>query len=298
MQENRLINNKFIGIKVRNARKEAGLTRKELAGMVGITGQTLYRYEKGEINFTVDLLLKIARALEKNFLWFIGESQDENRPGHKKNIDMIIEETKTRQVPVIKKILPEERLLSIANISDYLNVSTKPKTDFAWIVQGDAMAPFLNEGDAVICERTNYAEPNNMVVLRPETADNTDVVRYLLKNNDGRYLLRAANPGYKDIFIDDPQSKIIGVVVQVIKQPEQYKELPADKRELLELGFTIEDIKEDPAIRKTLMIVGRAKNKLSKQAKEGMADMLTIWFKTLEAQETQIIEETGKDGGK
>lgn len=297
MAENLLIDNKFLGIRLRNARKEAGLTRSELAKLLGVSAQTIYRYEKGEINFSVDFLLKVARLLNKNFLWFIGEEENDKNAGPERMIDNLVTPGSfPHRIPIVRKII-KEGLHSIANINDYLNLFTKNEADvdFAWIVQGDHMEPFLLEGDAVACKSVDFSlheneilASNNLVVFVHDDEESKDVVRYLLKDETGRYRLRASNPKYDDIYIDDPQSRIIGIVVQVIKQPGQYKETPAGMHELMELGFTGEDIKNDPAIRKALMIVGRAKEKLSDEAKESMAEMLAMWYKTLEAQEKKL----------
>lgn len=44
-------------------RKQQGLTQKQLATLVGISGPTLNRFEQGKTNITVDSCLKILKML-------------------------------------------------------------------------------------------------------------------------------------------------------------------------------------------------------------------------------------------
>lgn len=104
MTENLLIDNKFLGIRLRNARQEAGLTRSELAKLLGVSAQAIYRYEKGEINFSVDFLLKAARILNKNFLWFIGEEENDKNAGPERMIDNLVTPGSfPHRIPIVKK---------------------------------------------------------------------------------------------------------------------------------------------------------------------------------------------------
>lgn len=52
-----------IGGKIRRYRKLAGLTTEELAKRVNVSRPTISRYESDEINISVDMIGKIAKAL-------------------------------------------------------------------------------------------------------------------------------------------------------------------------------------------------------------------------------------------
>ncbi len=57
--------NKLIGSRLKNARKERGLTLLELAGKVGLSEGNVQRYESGNIaNVSISVLIKFASALE------------------------------------------------------------------------------------------------------------------------------------------------------------------------------------------------------------------------------------------
>lgn len=53
-----------VGERIRNARKNAGLTQKQLGEKCGIAEPTIRRYELGKLNPKYETLQKIASALE------------------------------------------------------------------------------------------------------------------------------------------------------------------------------------------------------------------------------------------
>lgn len=52
-----------IGKQVKQIRKIKGVSQKELASRLGIAPNTLYRYERGDIAISLDMINKIAAAL-------------------------------------------------------------------------------------------------------------------------------------------------------------------------------------------------------------------------------------------
>jgi transcriptional regulator with XRE-family HTH domain len=59
-----------IGEKVFNLRLGMGLSRKELAALIGVSHQQLQKYEKGVNRISVGRLLLVAKALEKDIEYF------------------------------------------------------------------------------------------------------------------------------------------------------------------------------------------------------------------------------------
>lgn len=76
--------NREIGLRIAGARRDAGMTAKELARRVQVAASTITRYEKGEIdNIKMPVISEIARQLRVNPMWIIGRSS------HKHTDDMI-----------------------------------------------------------------------------------------------------------------------------------------------------------------------------------------------------------------
>lgn len=67
-----------IGERIKALRKQKKISQKDLAEKLGITSNTLYRYEHGDISISIEMLHKIAKALGMSFLELIGDTK-ENR---------------------------------------------------------------------------------------------------------------------------------------------------------------------------------------------------------------------------
>lgn len=74
---------KFIGGKVYSLRLAKGLSRQQLATVIGVTHQQLQKYEKGINRISVGRLVLIAKALDKNVSYFY-EGVEE--PGKREDI--------------------------------------------------------------------------------------------------------------------------------------------------------------------------------------------------------------------
>ncbi len=65
---------KFIGLKIKDGRKDSGLTQEELAEAIGITYQQLQRYENGKSNLNTGRLQAIANVLDVPITYFFEET--------------------------------------------------------------------------------------------------------------------------------------------------------------------------------------------------------------------------------
>lgn len=68
------MDNKQIGNRIKNRRKDLKLTLQEVADMVGVASSTIQRYEKGSISqYKLPVLESIAKALNVNPTWLVKE---------------------------------------------------------------------------------------------------------------------------------------------------------------------------------------------------------------------------------
>ena len=69
--------NKEIGDRIRFARENANLNKKELAQKIKVADSTIKRYEDGEINkIKMPIIESIANVLSVNPMWIIGKSNN------------------------------------------------------------------------------------------------------------------------------------------------------------------------------------------------------------------------------
>ena len=68
---------KFIGMKIRNRRRELGLSQERLAEAIGITYQQLQRYEGGKGHLNTDRLQALTGALNITISYLFEETLEE-----------------------------------------------------------------------------------------------------------------------------------------------------------------------------------------------------------------------------
>jgi len=66
-----------LGLKIKQARQQAGLSQERLAEMVGVTFQQIQKYENGQTTLNVLKLQLIAKALNHQVTDFFGYNSDE-----------------------------------------------------------------------------------------------------------------------------------------------------------------------------------------------------------------------------
>lgn len=69
------LSNIEIGLRIKAAREDKGMTKSELASKVGVADSTIKRYEDGEIaTIKLPVIESISNALQINPLWVVGKS--------------------------------------------------------------------------------------------------------------------------------------------------------------------------------------------------------------------------------
>lgn len=82
----------LIGKRIRIAREQAGINKKELAKRINVSPSTISRYESGDFDrVKIAILKSIAEATNVNPLWISGESENMDVP--KANTYYLNEET-------------------------------------------------------------------------------------------------------------------------------------------------------------------------------------------------------------
>ncbi len=67
---------KLVGIRVRQARLELGLTQQQAADQVGLNQQSWAAYESGKVNIPLDTLQRIVQVLQKPIEYFVVEEYE------------------------------------------------------------------------------------------------------------------------------------------------------------------------------------------------------------------------------
>ncbi|MGI9951332.1 XRE family transcriptional regulator [Moorellaceae bacterium AZ2] len=289
-----------LGKRIREAREEAGLSRADLAGAANISEYQLQKYELGYYAPPYEVLVRIARVLNRDLSWFLGES---NVPDTTKDLEEIVNEVlskplhavlRWKRVPLVERVVPGPNLLAVENVVDYINVPEYREADFAVTVpavDAAAMYPALREGDILICKRVSAPVNGDMVVLYPSRLAKNALVRYFVRSQ-GIPALKAMDPTVDDVLLPEPSSVIAGTVVYVISKNVSYTGLmsPASEQDIqTSIGISKADL-EDSMVKEAVRLVGRASRTLSEADKEVMLKLMKGWLEALE-------EKQKKEGG-
>lgn len=216
-----------IGAKIKKAREENLLSQAELGAKLGVTATAVNYYEKGKRKISIDDLYRLAAALKKPVDFFLSDGPEPSKKKKKSPRcsteifhDMI-------KIPVVGQIKAGEPETAEQNVVGYLPFPKQfiVEPDFALMIKGDSMEGIgISDGDLVLIRRQSYVDYNGQVICAIVSGQESTLKIYR-KEKDGRVFLRAANPVYPDMVINDEKDLLVqGVYAGVFKFPSK-KEL-------------------------------------------------------------------------
>ncbi|MDK2824544.1 MAG: repressor LexA [Clostridia bacterium] len=205
-----------IGKKITKIREQQNMKMTELAKKAQISVSYLNDIEKGRTNPSIDTLKAIAIALNSTPGYLLDEQEDS-----------LISINNTKIIPILGVIRAGLPLLAEENWEEEIEVPPNLHADFALRVIGDSMSwAGIHEGDIAILQKIDIPSHGMIVAAGIEDATWEATLKFYVKEN-GKPILRAANPAYEDIVIT-PAHRIIGQVVSVQKEPptlQTYKDI-------------------------------------------------------------------------
>ncbi|MBO6305369.1 MAG: helix-turn-helix domain-containing protein [Selenomonadaceae bacterium] len=175
--------------RLRAARQKLGLTLDNVAKKVGVSRQTIHRYETGVItNIPQVNIEKIAAVLETTPAKLMGWDIDENL-SHISNLVPIT----GKPVPIIGTIAAGKPILAEENIEGEATPAADIRADFALRVKGDSMegVPIL-DGDIVFIRSQPEVENGEIAAV---LIDNEATLKRFY-NNGNSVMLVSENPKY------------------------------------------------------------------------------------------------------
>lgn len=153
-----------IGGNIKRRRRELEMTLEDLSKQVGVSRQTLSRYETGVIgNIPSDKIELLAKALCTTPASLMGWDDEPPRstipPGFEPLPKMV-------QVPLIGSIACGSPILAEENIETYIGIPAAWRADFALTCHGDSMAPKICDGDIVCIRKQPQVNPGEIAAVR------------------------------------------------------------------------------------------------------------------------------------
>lgn len=204
--------------KIKNARKKAGLSQKELAEKLNMNLRTYGSYERGERDVSTAVLLNICETLNISSDYLLGRNSDLIES----NIKNILPAENIRMIPVYESVSAGFGAYADNYITEYIPLyitsDEEAENTMCIVVTGDSMYPKIENGDKIQVLRQDWADNGQVVVA---LIDGENGVVKKIEYDDDAIRLISFNPEYQPrefIGIERQRVRILGVVRTVIKQ--------------------------------------------------------------------------------
>lgn len=203
-----------VGDRIKALRKKLGISQVDFADKIGVSKQTLYKYENNIItNIPSDKIEAIAVNFKISPSLLMGWDEEQ------KIADQAT--TKAVRIPVLGRVAAGLPLFADEEIIDYEDISDAMAKDgeyYGLRIRGDSMEPKFSDGDVVIVRKQEDADNGDIVIALVNGDD--AVCKRLRKYADGSVALVSSNPAYEPIYfsgeeVAETPVKIIGKVKEL-----------------------------------------------------------------------------------
>lgn len=201
----------MIGKKIRELRKQKGLTQTQLADELNVEFSNVSKWELGKNDPSKELIAKMAKLFNVSIEYLLGIS-DNPTP------DTL--PTATVKIPLLGNIAAGQPIEAVENVEDYVYISedmSRHGTYFALKVKGNSMEPRIYEGDIAIIRHQGSVNSGEIAAVKVNGDDVTlKKVEYV---KDGVKLI-GLNPSFTPLFyttaecVQKPLS-ILGKLVEI-----------------------------------------------------------------------------------
>lgn len=208
---------KYTSTKIKEYRKQRGLTQKELGDLVGVKHNTISGYENGTNEPEQDILFKIASALHIS----INELFPETKSSFQINKNFIsnnginFSKRVGVQIPILGSVIAGTTISAIEDILGYEEITPElasTGTFFCLKVKGNSMEPRLFEDDIIVVKQQPDIESGDVAVVLVNGDEAT--VKQIKKADNGITLIGYNVAVYPPTFYSNED--IINLPVTII----------------------------------------------------------------------------------
>lgn len=179
-----------IGERIKERRKELGISVDDLAHKIGKNRATIYRYESKEIeNLPTTVLEPLAKALATTPAALMGWDESSAAP-QEAPAPRVSDHRKIARIPVLGRVAAGIPIEAVQDIEDYEDIPASwgdPREYFALKIQGHSMEPRIWDGDTVIVQKLSDADSDSVAVVLVDGEEAT--VKQIKKSEDGMTLI-------------------------------------------------------------------------------------------------------------
>lgn len=201
-----------IGDRIKQRRKELGLSADQVAEKLNVDRTTIFRYERGFINkVPADVLAELAKVLATSPLYLMGLSDESDSPANPENVFQI----ETRQFPLLGTIACGEPVLTDEGFESYVEAGADINADFCLRCKGDSMIDArILDGDIVFVRKQPMVDNGEIAAVVIE--NEATLKRVFYDPSHSKLVLQAANPKYEPfVYVGEElnQIRILGKAI-------------------------------------------------------------------------------------
>jgi repressor LexA len=203
-----------IGERIKERRKELGLTADQVADRLGIDRSTVFRYERGAIEKVNHKVLSLlASILQTTPVYLMGLTDDIDNNFSVENLYQV----ETKRFPLLGSIACGEPKLTDEYFEAYVIAGTNIHADFCLKCKGDSMINArIRDGDIVFIRKQSTVDNGEIAAVIIE--DEITLKRVYYYPDRGKLVLQAENPSYEPfVYVGDElrQVRILGKAIIV-----------------------------------------------------------------------------------
>lgn len=209
--------------RIKKARADSGLTLEEVSLKVGVSRQTIQKYESGIIsNIPSDKIEKIAKALDVSPAYLMGWEDEPTKDTETliKSIPnlMPLPYSSGRTVPLIGTIACGTPILADENVEKEIKLPDNITADFCLRCKGDSMINArIHDGDIVYIKKQPMVENGQIAaVLIADTADVAEATLKRVYTYDNKIMLVAENPQYQPLSFDRDDMNNVRIIGKAV----------------------------------------------------------------------------------
>lgn len=199
-----------IGDNIKKCRLARDMTLEDVAKMVGISRQTMSRYENGIIgNIPSDKIERMAKAMRVSPGVIMGWEEFEQLPSN------MVAVPELKKVPLVGQIACGTPILAEQNIEDYIDLPHHIRADYALTCKGDSMiGAGVHDGDVVYIRKQAQVDNGQIAAVLVDSEDAT--LKRFYFDGKATVTLTAENPAVPPMVFageDVERIRVIGLAV-------------------------------------------------------------------------------------
>ncbi len=207
----------MLGERIKNLRKQRGLSLGQLADSIGTSRQTVFRYENGTItNIPTEKLEGLARVLGVSPSQLMGWESENSSLNYIKGAEGV----KSVKLPLLGNVSCGEPIFATESYDRYISAGAELNADFCLRAKGDSMINArIFDGDVLFVRKQDSVDDGEIAVVLIE--DEATVKRVYYDRENGILTLVPENPTYKPMRFTGSRLNQIRIIGKVISG--QYK---------------------------------------------------------------------------